>query len=69
MGREEQYGFDPPPQIIRHTILGAHDFGGDVNLPEGEYEGAMMVKSVPVKTEKDVLDLKMPDPKRAGGIE
>ena len=64
----EQYGWDPVPQCFSHTILGALDFGGDVRLPQGEYEGGMVVKSYPVKTEDDVFNLKMPDPKTAGRI-
>lgn len=65
---EEQYGWDPIPQCFTHTVLGALDFGGDVRFPKGEYEGAMMVKYYPVKTESDVENLKMPDPKTAGRI-
>ncbi len=65
----EQYGWDPIPLLYRHTLLGAHDFGGEVHVPKGEYEGAMVVVSPPVKSEADVEMLKMPDPKRAGGIE
>lgn len=65
----EQYGWDPIALHFRHTILGAHDFGGQVRLPRGEYEGAMVVVSPPVKEERDVENLKMPDPKTAGAIE
>jgi uroporphyrinogen decarboxylase len=48
--------------------LGTQDFGGEVRLPEGEYEGAMVVKSFPVKTESDVSKLEMPNPKTAEGV-
>ncbi len=65
----EQYGWDALPMRARHTVLGAHDFGGDVRLPKGEYEGAMVVVSPPVKKERDVENLKMPDPRTAGAIE
>lgn len=64
----EQYGWDPIPQYAGHTVLGAWDFGGDVRLPQGEYEGALMVLSHPVKTEKDIETLNLPDPKTAGRI-
>ena len=64
----EQYGWDPIPQYAGHTVLGAWDFGGDVRLPQGEYEGALIVKSYPVKTEEDAEKLTMPDPKTAGRI-
>lgn len=65
----EQYGWEPIPQVFGHTVLGALDFGGEVRLPEGEYEEGIIVKSYPVKTERDVLNLKMPDPKTAGRIQ
>ena len=64
----EQYGWDPIPQYFGNTVLGSLDFGGKVRLPKGEYEGGMVVESYPVKTEKDVSNLKMPDPKKAGRI-
>jgi len=65
---EDQYGWDSMPMHFRHVVLGAHDFGGNVQLPEGEYEG-MNIVSHPVGSEDDVENLKLPDPKRAGGIE
>jgi uroporphyrinogen decarboxylase len=64
----EQYGWDPIPQYSGHTVLGVMDFGGEVQLPKGQYEGALIVKSHPVKTEADVENLKMPDPHNAGRI-
>jgi uroporphyrinogen decarboxylase len=64
----EQYGWDPAPQWFAHTVLAAYDFGGDVRMPTGMYEGAMIVKSYPVKTDTDVTNLKMPTPKTAGRI-
>lgn len=64
----EQYAWDQAPQIVRHTVVEAMDFGGDVRLPEGEYEGALMVKSYPVKSESDVEGLKMPEPDKTGMI-
>ena len=64
----EQYGWDPIPQYAGHTVLGAWDFGGEVRLPQSEYEGALVVTSYPVKTESDIEGLKMPNPKTAGRI-
>ena len=64
----EQYGWDQILQCFRHTVLGAMDFGGEVRLPKGEYEGALIVVSHPVKTEKDVENLQMPDTKNAADI-
>ncbi|MDD5008162.1 MAG: uroporphyrinogen decarboxylase family protein [Syntrophorhabdaceae bacterium] len=64
----EQYAWDQAPQIVRHTIVEVMDFGGDVRLPEGEYEGALVVNSYPVKSESDVENLQMPDPEKTGMI-
>ncbi|MBW1802786.1 MAG: hypothetical protein JRJ85_18885, partial [Deltaproteobacteria bacterium] len=60
----EQYGWDLFPQHCPHTVLGAPDFGGDARLPEGEFEGAMVVTSFPIQHERDIDNLKMPDPKK-----
>jgi uroporphyrinogen decarboxylase len=65
----EQYGWDQIPQIVRHTVMEVLDFGGDVRLPEGQYEGALIVKSFPVKSDSDVENLRMPDPEKTGMIE
>ncbi len=64
----EEYGWDQILQCFRHTVNGADDFGGEVRLPKGEYEGALVLKSHPVKNEKDVDILELPDPIAAGGI-
>jgi uroporphyrinogen decarboxylase len=64
----EQYGWDPIPQYSGHTVLGAMDFGGEVRLPEGEFECALVTKSCPVKNEADVEKLTLPHPKNAGRI-
>ncbi len=65
----EQYGWDPIPQYSGHTILAAMDFaGGEVRLPEGEYEGAIIIKSYPVQTEADIEKISRPDPQNAGRI-
>ena len=64
----EQYGWDQILQCFRHTLLGALDFGGEVRLPKGKYEMGMVTVSHPVKDERDLENLKMPDPKNAGSI-
>ncbi len=63
-----QYGWELVPFTFAHTILGGWDFGGEIQMPGGEYRGALAIKSYPVKTESDVCNLKMPDPKTAGGL-
>jgi len=64
----EEYGWDQILQCFRHTVNGADDFGGEVRLPKGEYEGALVVTSYPVENEEDVDKLELPDPIAAGGI-
>jgi len=64
----EQYGWDPVFQYFGHTVLGAMDFGGRVRIPQGEFEGAMVIESYPVITEQDAENLTLPDPKKAGRI-
>ena len=64
----EQYGWDPIPQYSGHTVLGILDFGGEVRLPKGEYEGSLILKSHPVQSEKDIEGLKLPEPRTAGRI-
>ena len=54
----EQYGWDPIPQYAGHTVLGAWDFGGDVRMPKGEFEGALVVTEKPVNSEEDVAKLR-----------
>lgn len=61
----EQYGWDLVPQNCPHTVLGAADFKGDVRFPTGEFEGAMVITSYPVQSEKDVEKLEPPDPKKS----
>jgi len=64
----EHYGWDLIPHFFAHTILGGWDFGGEIQMPRGEYQDSISIKSPPVKTEDDVWSLNMPDPKSAGGI-
>jgi uroporphyrinogen decarboxylase len=64
----DRFGWDQMFQCYRHTVLGTQDFGGSVRLPKGEYEGALIVVSYPVNSEKDIGKLQMPDPKSAGDI-
>lgn len=64
----EQYRWDLFPQCCSHTVLGAADFGGEIRLPKGEFEGALVVTSFPVNSEKDVEGLSLPDPRQNARI-
>jgi len=64
----EQYGWELMPRIFAHTTLGGWDFGGEVKMPESEFQGALSISRCPVTTEEDVWNLQMPDPKTSGGI-
>ena len=55
--------------MITHTVVEVVDFGGEVRLPEGEYEAALVVKSFPAPSENDVKNLKMPQAGKTGMIE
>ncbi len=64
----DRFGWDRLFLCYRHTVLAAQDFGGSIRMPKGEYEGAPIVTSYPVNSEKDVEQLQMPDPESAGDI-
>jgi uroporphyrinogen decarboxylase len=64
----EQYGWDPISQLSMTAVFGTEDFGGKVRAPKSVYERNLVVESYPVQDEKDVDQLKMPDPKTAGRI-
>jgi uroporphyrinogen decarboxylase len=64
----ELYGWEPIGITFPGTTNGTIDFGGEVRSPQGEFEGADIIISNPVKNEDDLLNLKMPDPKTAGRI-
>jgi uroporphyrinogen decarboxylase len=64
----EQYDWELIPHIFSHSILGGWDFGGDAQIPESEFQGALSISRHPVRTEGEVWELQMPDPKTAGAI-
>lgn len=64
----EQFGWDNIPLNMGHTLLGSLDFGGEVQLPESDYQQGIVITSYPVKTEDDIAKLKLPDCKTAGRI-
>jgi len=61
----EQYGYDSEP-FYGYASYGGWEFGGEVNLPDGDYEQAPSHGRFVVESEKDVEKLKLPDVKTAG---
>lgn len=61
----EQYGYDSDP-FFGYASYGGWEFGGEIKLPDGEYEQAPSHKCFPVETEGDVEKLILPDVKKAG---
>lgn len=64
----QMYDWEPMPQYPGHTVWGAIDFGGEVRMPSGRYESSLIITSHPVQSEKDIENLKLPDPRTAGRI-
>jgi uroporphyrinogen decarboxylase len=61
----EQYGYDSEP-FYGYASYGGWEFGGEIKLPDGEYEQAPSHGRFAVETEQDVEKLKLPDVKTAG---
>jgi uroporphyrinogen decarboxylase len=61
----EQYGVDWGP-IYGYASYGTWEFGGEVEMPSGNYQQAPAHKSFPVKTEADIDALGLPDVRTAG---
>src|SRR4030042_6050185 len=61
----EQHGYDSEP-FYGYASYGGWEFGGEINLPDGEYEQAPSHGRFAVETEQDVEKLKLPDVKTAG---
>ena len=61
----EQYGYDSEP-FYGYASYGGWEFGGEIILPDREYEQAPYHGRFAVVKEQDVEDLKLPDVKKAG---
>jgi uroporphyrinogen decarboxylase len=61
----EQYGYDSEP-FYGYASYGGWEFGGEIKLPESEYEQAPSHGRFAVATERDVEKLEPPDVKTAG---
>ena len=62
---KEQYGYDSDP-FFGYASYGGPEFGGEIKLPEGEFEQAPSHKRFAVQGEEDVDRLELPDVKKAG---
>jgi uroporphyrinogen decarboxylase len=61
----EQYGYDSEP-FYGYASYGGWEFGGEIKLPDGEYEQAPSHGRFAVETEQDVEKLELPNVKTAG---
>jgi uroporphyrinogen decarboxylase len=61
----EQYGYDSDP-FFGYASYGGYEFGGEITLPDGQYEQAPSHKRFPVEIEKDIERLYLPDVTTAG---
>ena len=61
----EQYGYDSDP-FFGYASYGGMEFGGQIKLPENEYEQAPSHIHFAVDTEQDVEQLTLPNVKTAG---
>ncbi len=62
---KEQYGYDSDP-FFGYASYGGCEFGGTVNLPDGQYQQAPFHGRFAVQTEGDIEKLEPPDVRTAG---
>lgn len=61
------YGYDAGP-MYGYASFGGWEFGGDIKMPESEWEAAPVVARFPVRTPGDVEALEIPDVETAGSM-
>ncbi|OPY74633.1 MAG: methylcobalamin:coenzyme M methyltransferase [Syntrophorhabdus sp. PtaU1.Bin058] len=61
----EQYGYDSDP-FYGYASFGGYEFGGEIKLPDGEYEQAPSHLRFAVEKKQDVEKLELPDVRNAG---
>ena len=61
----EQYGYDSDP-FFGYASYGGCEFGGEINLPDGQYQQAPSHGRFAVETERDIERLHLPDARTAG---
>jgi len=59
------YGYDQDP-FAGYAAYGTYEFGGETNFPTGNVIHAPSSIRFPVKSEKEVKKLRLPDPEKAG---
>jgi uroporphyrinogen decarboxylase len=62
---QEQYGYDSEP-FFGYASYGGYEFGGEISLPDGQYEQAPSHTRFAVQDEKDAENLTLPDVATAG---
>ncbi|MBN1631940.1 MAG: hypothetical protein JW990_19470, partial [Thermoleophilia bacterium] len=62
---QEEYGYDSEP-FFGYASYGGYEFGGEIRLPDGEYQQAPSIARFPVEEERGVEDLTLPDVRTAG---
>ena len=62
---KEQYGYDSDP-FFGYASYGGYEFGGEIGLPDGQYQQAPSHKRFAAEDERAVEDLKTPDARTAG---
>jgi len=62
---QRMYGYDQDP-FLGYAAYGTYEFGGETNFPTGNVIHAPSSMQFPVKSEKDVEKLQLPDPEKAG---
>ena len=62
---QSMYGYDQDP-FLGYAAYGTCEFGGETNFPIGANIHAPSSVRFPVKSEKDIESLQLPDPEKAG---
>jgi len=63
----DQYGYDWGP-LYGYASYGTWEFGGEIEMPVSEYQQAPSHKMFPIKEEKDLESLEIPDIRTSGCI-
>ena len=67
MWTAEMFGYDGGP-LYGYASFGGWEFGGDIKMPESQWESAPVVTRFPATTPEEVEALEIPDVATAGAI-